>query len=358
MGPDGKGHGRNWTGIYGLKFGWVIRILMVFKIGLYVIAPPGVIEWDVRLCGLDQCQKILKCPLMCASRNFQMLQSRGAWVSLLFCSYSSGAWESHQHWIGAQCVWKITWGQLGGMMEMLERQEQENNNWTGKTETYSPSPQPLIIKLTWREIKQKREKECVSQANGQWSRCRRLRNRFCPTCKDGAARRKAFTRLFLSNGCGHVLYMLTAYTGSKRIERIVTVFATISTITTREKRYQAVKSCWLYLIIFALMPCMYLICVRSIEYPVTSWYWAMIGPNAGSKDRLISLKDFVHRLSCCQTVLVGYCLNLNQEYRQNCKSLWSLLHLQWDTKMMWENVKRFLLFSLHLFYWDDSEVAL
>ena len=141
---------------------------MVFKIGLYVIAPPSVIEWDVRLCGLDQCQKILKCPLMCASRNFQMLQSRGAWVSLLFCSYSSGAWESHQHWIGAQCVWKITWGQLGGMMEMLERQEQdENNNWTGKTETYSPSPQPLIIKLTWREIKQKREKRVCFTS--QWS---------------------------------------------------------------------------------------------------------------------------------------------------------------------------------------------
>lgn len=36
MGPDGKGHGRNWTGIYGLKFGSVIRILMVFKIGLHV----------------------------------------------------------------------------------------------------------------------------------------------------------------------------------------------------------------------------------------------------------------------------------------------------------------------------------
>ena len=98
-----------------------------------------VIECDVRPCGLDQCQKILECPRMFASRNFQMLQSRGAWVSLLFCLYSSGAWESHQHWIGA-----LTWGQLGGMMEMLERQEQdENNNWTGKLRPIAPVPSHL-----------------------------------------------------------------------------------------------------------------------------------------------------------------------------------------------------------------------
>ncbi len=57
--------------------------------------------------------------------------------------------------------------------------------------------------------------------------------------------------------------------------------------------------------------------IYSIEYPLTSWYWAMIGPNAGSKDRLISLKDFVHRLSCCQTVLVGYCLNLKSQGQLN-----------------------------------------
>ena len=57
------------------------------------------------------------------------------------------------------------------------------------------------------------------------------------------------------------LHVDCVYSGSKRIERIVTVFAIISTITTREKRYQTVKSSRLNLVIFALIPCMYLICV-------------------------------------------------------------------------------------------------
>ena len=80
MGPDGKGHGRNWTGIYGLKFGSVIRILMVFKIGLHVWLNV-MYMWGLEV--LINARKFSNVPEMCASRNFQMLQSRGAWVSLL-----------------------------------------------------------------------------------------------------------------------------------------------------------------------------------------------------------------------------------------------------------------------------------
>ena len=145
---------------------------------------------------------------------------------------------------------------------------------------------------------------------------------------------------FLSKGCGHVLYMLTAYT---LVKGSVIAFAIISTITIRDRRYQQHHRTWFGHICPYTLHAFNMCC---IEYPVTSRYWAMIGPNAGNKDRLISLKDFVHRLSCCQTVLVGYCLNLKPEgqtkLQVTLKPLTLTMRLPKWCEKMWKYFFRFL----------------
>lgn len=234
------------------------------------------------------------------------------------------------------------------------RWTQQLNNWTGKTLTCSPCPQPLFIKLTWREIKKERERESVSQANGQWTKCRRLRNRFatldpqtCPPCKDVAARRKAFTRLFPEQWMWpRALHVDCVYSGNKRIERIVTVLAMVSTITIYYTWEKGIKH---HLDFFWSYLPLYLACIWYV------FYWVSCDIT------VLAERLEVHRLSCCQTVLVGSCLNLKPEgQRVTASHFEAFLHSQWDANMIWENVKihkKSLLFSLP-FYWDVSEVAL